>query len=779
MVARIGIWSYRNRRKAVGIWIASVVAIIVISGAAGSAFSGEFTSPDSESTEGFAILAESFPEQGASINRGSIVFEAEQGVADSEVVTAMEELFALAEENEGLTVISPYSDFGAQQISPDGRVAFASVNLTLDIDQTESGAMGEELFENRPEIDGLTVEIGGAVLSVFEPPETELIGLAFAIVVLIISFGSVLAMGLPIGVALAGVITGSALVGLISHIKQMPDFTTLIGVMIGLGVGIAYALFIVTRYRTEEHAGHDRDTAMFIAMDTAGRAVLFAGITVVLSLLGMLFIGLPFISGLGVGAATTVGVTLLAALTLLPALISFAGHRIELTRFRGLIAAGFMAIALFLLGLGSRIPAAALVVLAIVVLAFGRIGFLGREVPHRPPKPLRDTFWYKWSRQLQARPWTVFIASAVALLILAAPLLDLRLAFGDEGNFPEDTSTRKAYDLLADGFGPGFNGPMLIAMETGSPDATDVVMALPAALASVDGVQAVSPPFPSEVNPGAFLMQLIPTTAPQDEATEQLVLTLREEAIPAAIGDADLSVKVTGAVPGAVDFSDYMAGRTPLFFGAVLLISLLLLMAVFRSLLVPVKAVIMNTLSIASAYGVLVAIFQWGWFSGVFGIEPAPIEPWIPMMLFAIVFGLSMDYEVFLLSRIKEEFDRTGDAVESVADGLASTARVISAAAAIMVVVFGSFLLEDDRNIKLMGTGLALAVFLDATLVRMLLVPATMELLGEKNWWLPKWIDRILPQINVEGPSHDLIGAPAGGGDIDAAEADDDLIPAE
>jgi RND superfamily putative drug exporter len=752
MVARLGMWCYNNRRTTAVAWVVAFVLIGAISSVVGAAWNGEFTSPDSESTDGFELLAEAFPEQGASINRGSIVYRAEQGVDDPEVVAAVEELFAVAKETEGVSIVSPYSPFGAQQISSDGTVAFASVNLTLDIDQTESGLIGEELLENLPEVDGLTVEIGGQVLSVFEPPETELIGLAFAIVVLIVAFGSVLAMGIPITIALAGVGIGSSLVVLLSNIKIMPDFTTLIGIMIGLGVGIDYALFIITRYRDATHAGHDRDRAMFIAMDTAGRAVLFAGITVVVSLMGMLLIGLPFVSGIGIGAAVTVLVTLIAALTLLPALVAFAGERIEFTRWRGLVAAGLAAMALLAVGLGAAalaaIPALAM---AAVLLAGKYIPFLSREVVHRPPKPVRETLAYHWSRALQARPWPALIVGTAILLLLAAPVFSLRLGFSDEGNFPEDTTTRRAYELLADGFGEGFNGPMLVAVQAGSPDAAQKVTDVQQAIGSTDGVQAVSQPFQSEIDSQAFLMQLIPTTAPQDVETEDLVRELRDVVIPAAVGDADLNVMVTGAVPASIDFSDYLGGRTVFFFAAVLAVSFLILAAVFRSVLVPLKAVIVNTLSIASAYGVVVAIFQWGWLGGITGIEPAPIEPFVPMMLFAIVFGLSMDYEVFLLSRIKEEYDKTGDAVNSVADGLASTARVITAAAAIMVVVFGSFLLEDNRIVKLFGTGLALAVFLDATFVRMLLVPATMELLGDKNWWLPGWLDKLLPEINVEG----------------------------
>jgi RND superfamily putative drug exporter len=364
--------------------------------------------------------------------------------------------------------------------------------------------------------------------------------------------------------------------------------------------------------------------------------------------------------------------------------------------------------------------------------------------------PLDQTPAYRWSRLIQRRPWPAAVLGAAALVVLALPVLGMRLGFADEGNFGEGTTTRKAYDLLAQGFGPGFNGPLMLVADL--PAGTD-----PAALAGVTeavagdpGVAFVSPGIPNEDGTAA-LWRLVPTTAPQDEGTTDLVYRLRGDVLEGVEADTDLDVAVTGGVAVNVDFSEYLSERLPLFFGAVLTLSFLLLMIVFRSVLVPLKAVIMNLLSIGAAYGIVVAIFQWGWLGSISGVEPAPIEPFMPMMLFAIVFGLSMDYEVFLLSRVKEEWNRTHDSHTSVADGLAATARVITAAAAIMVFVFGSFLLENDRTIKLFGLGLAVAVLLDATIIRLLLVPATMELLGDRNWWLPRWLDRLLPSINVEG----------------------------
>ncbi len=788
MYQRLGRWSFRNRRLVVVLWALALVGANAAGAAAGAAFNGEFEIPASESADGFEVLSENFPGAGGSFG-GSIVFEAEQGVDDPEIQAAMTALFdEIAElevdtslNDEGIdaddvAVTSPYSEFGARQVSADRTIAFASVNLSLHIDQTESAKIGEEIKEHAPDIEGLRVEIGGAALSEFEPPETELIGLAFAIVVLILAFGSVLAMGLPIGVALAGVATGGlGIVTLLTNVVSVPDFAPILGVMIGLGVGIDYALFIVTRYRELTRQGLDPEEATVGAMDTAGRAVVFAGITVVVSLLGMLLIGLAFISGLGIAAATTVAVTMFASITLLPALLGFAQHRVEVTRWRGLVAAAFAALALLSVGLGYPPAALVFVILAVatIIVSF-LLPALRREVPQRTVKPLRDTIAYRWSRLIQRQPWLWLTLGGGLLLLLSAPLLGIRLGFSDEGNFSEETTTRQAYDMIAEGFGPGFNGPFLVTVELDSAAAAQGLGALVAALEADPGVAGVGQPFPNDIeNPQAataYLLQVIPTSSPQDEATVDTVNRLRESVIPPVIDGNGLDVSVTGAVPANIDFTSYLSGRLFLFLGVVLALSFVLLMAVFRSLLVPVKAVIMNMLSISAAYGVVVALFQWGWFSSVTGIEPAPIEPFIPMMMFAIVFGLSMDYEVFLLSRVKEEYDRTGDAANSVADGLAATATVITAAAAIMVVVFGSFLLEDDRIIKLFGVGLATAVLLDATLVRMLLVPATMELLGEKNWWIPKWLDKILPTINVEGPA-EMHGDLAVGAVVPDAEA--------
>jgi RND superfamily putative drug exporter len=393
---------------------------------------------------------------------------------------------------------------------------------------------------------------------------------------------------------------------------------------------------------------------------------------------------------------------------------------------------------------------------ALVLVAGSFIPALRAPLATRRVKPLHETTAFRWSRIVQRRPWTSLVVGAGVLLVIALPVLDLRLGFADEGNYPADTTTKRAYDLLADGFGPGFNGPLTLVAAIDTPQQLAAAQSVSQALAATSGVAFASPAVPNNLaSPTAVLWTLYPTDAPQSVEAANLVSTLRNDVLPQVAGDSGLAVKVTGTVAVNVDFSGYLADRLPTFFAVVLALSFVLLMAVFRSLLVPLKAVIMNLLSIGSAYGAVVAVFQWGWGSSLVGLGgSAPIDPWLPVMMFAIVFGLSMDYEVFLLSRVKEEYDRTGDNELAVADGLANTARVITAAAAIMVFVFGSFVLEADRSIKMFGFGLAVAVFLDATVVRMLLVPATMELLGDRNWWLPRWLDRLLPKIDVEGASH-------------------------
>ncbi|HEX5094963.1 MAG TPA: MMPL family transporter [Acidimicrobiia bacterium] len=781
MFSRLGTWSHDHRKLVLGLWVVALVAANIIAGGIGDAYRQDFSLNGFESTEGFKLVESQFSDGSGSPQSGQIVFSADQGVSDPEVKAAMEEMFEKVGAIEDVTSVqSPYASGGEFQISNRGplagKIAYATVNLPEDIDFTRASEIGKEIRKLTPEVEGLRIELGGFLFAEFEQPSAELFGLAFAIIILIIAFGSVIAMGLPVAVGLFGIGMGGALVILASHFLEVPDFAPFIGVMIGLGVGIDYALLIVTRHREQLHSGYDVRQSVAISMDTAGRSVLFAGLTVVVSLLGMLLMGIGFIGGLGITASLTVLATVIASLTLLPALLGFAGTKIEQTKWRGLLASGFVALALA--GAGLKVPAVVglgfLLALLTIVLGFF-VPALKREVPRRPAKPRQQTVAYRWSRVIQHRPWTATIAAGGLLLVLAIPVFQLRLGFSDESNFADDTTTKQAYDLVVDGFGKGSTGPIyLVARVDDAATQMGKFAEVTEAVQADRDVESVLGPQPNDPeNPTAVRWFVTPRGGPQDQSTTQLVERLRSDVLPPSIEAVGTDIFVTGLVAANVDMSDYMAERMPIFFGAVLTLSFVLLMIVFRSLLVPLKAVIMNLLSIAAAYGVIIALFQWGWLSDITGVQPGPIETWVPMMLFAVVFGLSMDYEVFLLSRVREEWKRTGDSRTSVADGLAATAKVITAAAAIMVVVFGSFMLEFERTMKMMGIGLATAIFLDATIVRLVLVPGTMELLGDKNWWLPKWLDRILPNLDVEGHAPPPSEAPV----IETEERDREPVP--
>jgi RND superfamily putative drug exporter len=752
MLHSLGLFAHARRRSVIAIWFAVLLALGVSVGSFGSSFSTQFNLPDVESADGFTLLSERFgaEESGRS---GTIVVRADGGFTAVQQ-DALNAFFSQLDARDDMGVVSPFTPSGARQVAPSGDIAFATVSLASDLDTAEQFAeVFAEMKAIEPEVAGAQIEYGGEVFAEFEAPTSEVLGLAFAIVILIFAFGSVLAMGLPIGTAFGGIAAGVLVVTLVSNLLTMPDFATTLGVMIGLGVGIDYALFIVTRYREARHRGRDCAAATAESINTAGRAVLFAGTTVVISLLGMLIMGVGFMNGMAVGASITVLFTMIASVTLLPALLGFVGERVEVTRWRGVIAAGLVALALVGVGLKQNALLFAAPLGGLVLLAGSFIPMFKRPLPTRRVKPMPETLPFKWSRWVQRRPWLSLVIGVGVLGALTLPVLGLRLGFADEGNYPSDTTTRRAYDLLAQGFGPGFNGPLTLVAAIDTPEQLAAAQGLSDTLATTPGVVSVSPAVPNDAAaPTAVLWNLYPTGSPQSAEAADLVQRLRTDVVPSAVGESGLDVKVTGSVAVNVDFSSYLADRLPVFFAVVLLLSFVLLMAVFRSLLVPLKAVLMNLLSIGAAYGAVVAVFQWGWGASLIGLGgSAPIDPWLPVMMFAIVFGLSMDYEVFLLSRVKEEYDRTGDNELAVADGLAKTARVITAAAAIMVFVFGSFVLDPTRSIKMFGFGLAVAVFLDATVVRMLLVPATMELLGDRNWWLPRWLNRVLPKIDVEG----------------------------
>ncbi len=607
-------------------------------------------------------------------------------------------------------VQSPFGPTG-HQISAGRRIAFAVVQFDEDAATVPNAAVTKVIdvaksFDRR----GYLVALGGGPIGkviTAAPGPSEGAGILGAMIIMLIAFGSVVAMGLPILTALFGIAIGFALEDLLSHVLNVPIFAPEMLAMIGLGVGIDYALFIVTRYRQGLFEGRGPRQAVVVSLATSGRAVLFAGTTVVISLVGLFLLQLPFLQGLAVGTIAAVLLVMAGALTLLPAMLGFAGRAIDRLHFPKLLQTG--------------------------------------------ATPAPESFWYRWSRMIQRRPWTSATLALVVLVALAIPLFSMRLAFTDASNDPTSLTTRQAFDLLAQGFGPGFNGPLVVAAPLSS--ATD-----PATMAKVDTALRATPGIafaaPVEVNTdhSAAVIVAYPTTAPQAAQTSTLVTHLRTTVIPKATAGTGLKVLVGGQTAGGVDASNYLSRRLLWVIVAVIVLAFLLLMAVFRSVVIPVKAAFMNLLSVGAAYGVIVAVFQWGWGGSIIGIgHTGPIDPWIPLMMFTILFGLSMDYEVFLLSRMREEWRRTGDNSLAVADGLAKTARVITSAAAIMICVFGSFVIGDPlRILKVFGLGLAASIFIDASLVRLVLVPSVMELLGRSNWYMPRWLERIVPALGVE-----------------------------
>jgi RND superfamily putative drug exporter len=710
-LARLARLCYTRRRLVLVLWIVGLVGISVVGQMAGSAFANKFGAGNSESIRAQRLLAKQFP--AAAGDAAQVVFHTTDPITSPANEAQIQRLVAALQGLPHVSgVTSPFSPAARGQISQDGHIAFATVQFdkpSSDLPKTAIQAVINKATAARQP--GFQVELGGAPIDLVEfavPGQSEGIGIGAAMIILLIAFGSFVATGLPLLVALFGVGGAFALLDLISHRFNTPTFAPQLAAMIGLGVGIDYALFIVTRYRHALHDGMEPADAVVLALTTSGRAVLFAGTTVVISLLGLLLMGQPFVVGLALGAVAAVLLVMLGSVTLLPALLGFCGRAIDKLRIPGL---------------------------------------------HRSGGGGQHTIAYRWSRVVQRHPWSAALISLVILVGLALPLFSMRQAFTDDGNAAPNLTTRKAYDLLAQGFGPGSNGPLVLAVQVPNPNEQPLAGNLASVLSHNPDIAFVTPPRFNQAGDVAVLIA-IPRSSPQDARTQALVQDLRHNVIPSVTQGTGAQVLVGGYTAGGVDAATQLSSRLPIVIAFVVGLSFLLLMAVFRSIAVPVKAAIMNLLSIGAAYGVVVAVFQWGYLGSVIGIgKTGPIDPWVPLFLFTILFGLSMDYEVFLLSRIREEWLATHDNATSVADGLAHTARVITAAAAIMVCVFGSFVIGDPiRVLKLFGLGLATAVLVDATLVRLVLVPATMELLRGANWWFPRWLDRLLPKVSVEAP---------------------------
>ena len=717
-LGRLAELMYRRRKRVVLAWVAALIAAVAILPAIAGDYNADYETPGSESERATQVITEAFP--GRTGDTVNVVWKADQGATSPAIEAKIDRFLAEAQKLEGIAGANP------PRVSDDGR--FATTTLELDQRAWDVPAeTGEELIDMAKSTsgDGLTLALGGGMIGEAEQggEGPEFYGLAAAAIVLLIAFGSVVAAGLPLGIALFGLGVSTGLIGVLCAVVDVPDWTPAVSALIGIGVGIDYALLVLTRFRTELERRNVRD-AIVEAVGTAGRSVLIAGTTVLIAINGMFLMGVPYLRGVALATSLAVLVVMIASVTLLPALLSMAGKRVD----------------------RLRIPRM-------------------RTMLHHDDG--RPTMSQRWSRGVQRRPVLAASAAIAVIAVLIVPVTELRLAFPDEGNSSEGTMVRTAYDLNAEGFGPGANGPLMIAAELPQGrDSKPAIDRLTNAVRSEDGVAFVSPAQQSR-DGGAAIMIVAAQTSPQDKKTEALVHQLRDETVPAATAGTGVDAHVGGMTAGFVDQSELVGDRLPLFVAGVVGLSLLLLLCAFRSPVIALKAGVMNLLSVGAAYGVISLFAQGGFFGELIGVDTeTPIAPFIPVMMFAILFGLSMDYEVFLLSRIREEFQRHGDTSRAVTDGLAKTARVITAAAAIMVVVFLAFVTSGEVFLALFGIGLATAVFVDATIIRMVLVPAFMQLVGRWNWWMPEWLDRALPRLDPhpqEAVPHEAVPSPARG----------------
>jgi RND superfamily putative drug exporter len=700
---RLGRNCARHTWRVIGVWLIVAVAVLAVSGQRGGTFNDSFRLPGSESQKAAGVLSARFPTQSGATGR--VVFHSAarlDGIGPRSAIDQTRRALAAGHDVTGVS--DPFAS-GSQAISADRHTAYVDVQYSADLLTPRHVADATAAIKTSRAA-GVQTELGGTIANAGAKAQgKEGLGILVAIIVLLVAFGSAVAMGIPIGTALIGIVIGLAGMKIFASVTEVPTVSEMLGMMIGIGVGIDYALFVVTRHRQHLHEGATVADAAGAAIATAGQAVLFAGGTVMIAILGLRLSDIPAITMIGVAIAIVVAVAMAAAVTLLPALLGLAGTKID-------------------------------------KLSIHRKNYVA--------KPAHETVSGRWAHHVGQHPVRYAVASFVTLCAIAVPVLNMHMGMADDGNAAAASTQRKAYDLLGEGFGKGFNGPIVVVVET--PAAADhaAVDRLHRALQVDAGVAAVTP---AQFNPtgDTAVMTVNPTTSPQDLATDRLVHHLRSDVLPSAVRGTSARASLTGRAL-ITDVTGRFTDRLPLFIGGVVALSFILLMIVFRSILVPLKAALMNLLSIGAAYGVIVAVFQWGWGKNAIGLEHTiPINPFVPMVMFAILFGLSMDYEVFLLSRVREEYLLHGDSHRSVVDGLSSTARVITSAALIMISVFAAFVLGDNVIIKMFGVGLSVAVFLDATLVRLVLVPATMSLLGSANWWLPRWLDRLLPNLDFEG----------------------------
>jgi RND superfamily putative drug exporter len=712
----------RHRWFVLGAWVLLFILINVVSHSVGSAYSNAFSLPNTNSAHAEALLEKGFAAKSGDVDQ--IVFRSHGSTITSHE-TAIQSMLAKVDKLPDVgSVTSPFCTgsfaksetlngtcLGSSQLAKDGTIAYAVVNFSKNANLLTNPEIQAVVTQaSKASSSSLSVYFGGNAFGNLNSPTGspyEAFGLIATAIVLVLAFGSFFAMLLPLGIALFAL--GIALAGgeLLSHVLSIAEFAPILGSLIGLGVGIDYALFIVTRSRQELKRGLTVEDAVASAINTSGRAVLFAGSTVCIALLGMLILGLSFLNGVAVTASLAVLITMLASMTLLPSLLAFQKQHVLSRRER-------------------------------------------RELAANGPGPVVVSGpWQRWAHFVSRHPRALTFAAIAIIGIIIVPFFSLQLGSSDQGSDPTNSTTRQAYDLLAQGFGPGFNGPLTVVGSIHNPSDLAAMQHLDASLASKPGVASVAPLI---TNPQKTvgIISVIPTTSPQSAKTVSLIDTIRNEYIPAATSSSHTQIYVGGITAIFVDFARVLTGKLPLFVGVIVLLGCLLLMVAFRSVLVPLVAAVMNLLAVGASFGLVVAVFQWGWGTSLLGAGTGPVESFLPIIMIAILFGLSMDYQVFLVSRMHEEYLNTGDNEEAIIRGQANTGRVITAAALVMICVFLSFAIGGERVIAEFGIGLGGAVLIDAFVIRTILVPSLMHFIGKANWWMPRWLDRIVPRVAVE-----------------------------
>ncbi|MGW8685534.1 MMPL family transporter [Streptomyces sp. NPDC055817] len=727
---KLGKLAFRRRHFVALIWVALLTLAGVGAASAPTAASSSFSIPGTEAQKAFDLLDQRFPGSSADGATARVVFQAPDGEKITSAANKAEVTKTVTDLKSGSKEVAAAADpFVAKTVSKDGTIAYSSVSYkvsSMELTDADRDALQKTVDEARDS--GLTVEVGGDALQAMpETGATEIIGVAIAAVVLVITFGSLVAAGLPLLTALIGVGIGVSSITALANALDLGTTTSTLAMMIGLAVGIDYALFIVSRFRAELAEGRDREEAAGRAVGTAGSAVVFAGLTVVIALVGLAVVNIPMLTKMGIAAAGTVAIAVLIALTLIPALLGYAGKRVHGRKARKVLAA------------------------------------------EKKPEP-KTNMGTRWASFVLRRPVAVLLTAVVGLGVMAVPVSSLELGLPDDGVQPTDTTQRKAYDLLSEGFGPGFNGPLVAVVDVKhSQDPKDAVARVSKDIAATDGVKTVTPPAFNQAGDTATIT-VVPSSKPSSTQTEDVVHTIRDKGADIK-ADTRAEVLVTGTTAMNIDVSQKLNDALVPYLALVVGLAFLLLMVVFRSVLVPLKAALGFLLSVVAALGAVVAVYQWGWLGSLFGVEQTgPIMSMMPIFMVGVVFGLAMDYEVFLVTRMREAYVHGERPAQAIVTGFRHGARVVTAAAVIMIAVFAGFIGSSEQMVKMIGFGLAIAVFFDAFLVRMTIVPAVLALLGKRAWWLPKWLDRILPNVDVEGEG---LKTASGGGD--PAEEDREL----